>query len=635
MPVAWGSSVSALDLTALRTQVEQGQPTAAIPILVKEVDENPAHEAARVLLAEAYEKANRPDEALKSWEELLTLSSNEDHLRKARKAVSRIRRRQLDLSDLSDLQNATRASDPFKIDMPPIDWTGLHVVEDSKYLPPILPSPHNHEVPPFDYETQHFTVYSTNKRFSKVVGERAEIYLAFMLDKLFRGRSWAVRFPILVYQSESDYQSHGGPVGSGGVTYGHVTGRTQAIVLFQLKPSWAKGGPSEQGRSSSGGQEIWKYGLESVLPHELTHAVINEFFGGQEIPRWLHEAVAGRFEQTRDHYGEAARLSRKVVAGEYFRMRDMFEQPVYPERVSLFYEQSAAVVLYLFETGPDAMNAFLTELRDGKGHDAACAAALGIPEEKAVEEFERRWVDWMKVRYIKDLDNKGDNTQESTASASRHKVFQPWINELDTVESVRQWRDVELAKLDGFRGVGGSKQEWAADGTSLRCDPKSGDPSLLGLRMNEKALAVVTCEVRSIGAPSDEPPSFGFAQLDADGYDTRVQVRTPLRPGTSHKLVCLWSDDLALYVDGVCVARFPAFHVRGEERDIDYPLALLANSPVEVQAVRVGHIESFSTKPVVAQAHPNQPKPGEQPRQSRESRRENRENRRRAPVGGG
>ena len=594
------------EMDKVKSLLDQNKYSEAIDLLVKETDENPAHEAARVLLAEAYEKADMPDKAAAAWRDLAALSHNDANLSKARRALSRLRRQELDKQDVAETGKTDASKDPFKLPMPEIEWKGLEVIEDSKYLPPVLPPPLKVEVPPLIYETQHFTVYSSNERLSKTMGERAEIYLNFMTKQLFGGRSWAVRFPILVYSNVQDYQQHGGPANTGGVTYGHVTGKTQAIVLFQLKPDF---GRNRQGGGSSGGggsgRDIWKYGIESVLPHELTHAVINEFFGGQrsKTPRWLHEAVAGRFEQTRDHYGEAARLARKVVAGEYFRLRDLFEQKVYPERIELFYEQAAAVVLYLFETGPDAMYAFLSELAAGNGHDAACAAAFGIPKKGAVEEFEKRWVDWMRRRYVKDLDIQRDATQTSTAEKSSNAAFLPWVNELDTVESISSWRDMDLTSLKSFSSLGRPKEEWSAKDGILRCEIAAGEvPSLLGIRMNETAPVALTAEVRYFGSPSDPQPLFGFTQLDADGYDTRVEALAALRDNTPHKIVCLLTDDLVLYVDGTCTARYPAFRVGGNAQDIDFPLALVAFGPVEVQNLRLGAIKSFSEKAVITQA---------------------------------
>ncbi|UCC31712.1 MAG: hypothetical protein JSU86_05410, partial [Phycisphaerales bacterium] len=506
-----------------------------------------------------------------------------------------------------------------------IDWEGLEVIEDSNYLPPILPPPQAYEVPPFAHETEHFTVYTANERLSEVIGERAEIYLDFMIEKLFAGRSWAMRFPIIVYTTYNDYVQHGAPAGSGGVTMPEITGGIRSILLFQLRPeSLLRAGSSRSGSGGSSGSQVWRYGIESVLPHELTHAVISEFFAGQPTPRWLHEAVAGRFEQTRDHYGEAARLARKAVAGEYFRMRDLFDQKGYPERVALFYEQSAAVVLYLFEAGPEAMHVFLSELAAGNDHDAAWAAALGIPKENAVEEFERRWVEWMKVRYIKDLDATQDGTDVAEAVKSEHAVFRPSVNEADTFDNLEGWRQIDLRSLDAFMGVGTSRKDWSVGGGKLRCSVSGEEGSaLLGVRMNETAPVAVSCDVKFLGSPGDENQWFGFAQLDNDLNDTNVEVIAPLPDGAQHKVVCLWSDDLAIYVDGTCRGRYPAFHVTGDAPDIDYPLALVAYGPVEIQDLRIASIEEFSEEPLVAQDTSQTQRPEDQ-RRGRRPRRERR-----------
>lgn len=614
-----------IDPGSAKELMAAGKLQEAIDLLTKEVEENPAHEAARILLAEAYEDADMPDDAIDTWQDLIALSRNEANLGKARRAIIRLRRQELDRTDLANLSSTRPREDPFKIPMPEIEWEGLEVVEDSNYLPPILPPPYDSEVPPFAHETEHFTVYSANERLSKVIGERTEIYLDFMTEKLFAGRSWAMRFPIIVYTTYQDYVQHGAPAGSGGVTMPEITGGIRFILLFQLRSeSLLRGGSSRGGSGGASGRQVWRYGIESVLPHELTHAVISEFFAGQPTPRWLHEAVAGRFEQTRDHYGEAARLARKAVAGEYFRMRDLFDQKSYPERIALFYEQSATVALYLFEAGPEAMHVFLSELAAGNDHDAACAAALGIPKENAVEEFERRWVEWMRVRYIKDLDAAQDGTDVAEAVNSNHAIFQPSVNEVDTFDNLENWRQIDLGSLDAFMGVGTSKKDWSAGGGKLRCSVSGEEGSaLLGVRMNETAPVAVSCDVKFLGNPGDENHWFGFAQLDADLNDTNVEVIASLPDSAQHKVVCLWSDELAIYVDGICRGRYPAFHVTGDAPDIDYPLALVAYGPVEIQGLKIASIEKFSEKPLLAQddGQPQRPDDRRRDRRGRRGRR--------------
>ncbi len=470
----------AADLDRLRGLIESGHADQAIPELVAEVDENPAHEPARILLARALEVAKRRDDAVRAWQTLLLLSSDGSTRRDARRAISRLKRRMLDESGGVDGAARALGADPFRIPMPAVTWAGLEAIEDVNYRPAILPAPYNLSVPPFAHETSHFTVFSTNERLSQIIGERAEIFLDFMAARLFGGRSWAVRFPILVYVDYDDYLFHGGPSGSGGVTLGHVSGRTQAILLYQLRRD----------------RGVWKYGIESVLPHELTHAVINEFFAGRRPPQWLHEAIAGRFEQTRDHYGEAARLGRRVAGGEFFRMRDLFDQKSYPERIELFYEQSAAVVLYLFETGPDAMHAFLSELKAGNGHDAACAAALGIPEHRAVEHFEQRWVAWIKRCYRQRRGQLGDDDGLAQSQRLTTDASQSQPNEMAAVDVIRDWRTLDLSSRTDFFGAEASPDDWRyADAALSSSLPREGATSLLPIRVAESPPLAVRSEV--------------------------------------------------------------------------------------------------------------------------------------------
>jgi len=66
---------------------------------------------------------------------------------------------------------------------------------------------------------------------------------------------------------------------------------------------------------------------------------------------------------------------------------------------------------------------------------------------------------------------------------------------------------------------------------------------------------------------------------------------------SSHKLTAMLSDELVLYMDTKCVGRYPA-HVLGKsDRDIDYPLAMMTSSPVEINSMRVAHIDNYSTAP--------------------------------------
>jgi tetratricopeptide (TPR) repeat protein len=596
LPLAMPASSALADVEKARALYDEGKYAEAVAILEKEMTANPANEPARMLLADTYEKTGERAKSIENWEALLKLSVSDENIRRGRRAISRLRRAELDQAETVSLEARSAPENVFYIDMPEIDWKGLEVVEDTNFLPPILPPPDNFPVPPFKYETHHFSVWSHNERLSKVVAERAELYLDFMTEHLFGGKSWAPRFPVVVYKDEEDYIRVGGaPPGSHGVTSPAMTGRTTWVLIFQLDAD------------ESGQKFLYKYAIESILPHELTHAMINEFFGAARsvTPQWLHEAVAGRFEQTRKHYREAGRLARSVVAGEFFRMRDLFEQVGYPARVGLFYEQSASVVLYLFETGPHAMYTFLSELAAGNGHDAACAAVFGIPETGAVEEFERRWVEWMKYRYVKDLNDPVLASPEF-AKRSSAAAFKPFVHELKTVEDITEWRSVALDSLDGFAAVGDSKKDWSARKGVLRCDVKAEEaPSVLGIRMNEYAPCAITLDVSFKGDVNSNQAWFGVSQLDADQHDTDAKVIARFDDNERHSIVALWLDDLVVYVDGKPAGRYPSYLIGGNMRDSDYPLGLVAYGAFEIENLKAARITKFSEEEVVLEAIPD------------------------------
>ncbi len=593
LAVAFGaaSPVRASDLDKARELIAKELWTEAIEPLKKEIESNPGNEQAYMLLIEACDRGNRPDEAIDTCRRLLSISHNEERRSAARFTLVKLTRGQLE-EKVHSVTGKTELADNMRIKLPPIDddqWKRLEVVEDATYRP-------NFElqenVPPFEWDTQHFRVFACNEELAKLVAENSEAYLDFMTKRLFGGREWSFRLPIMVYKDEADYISVGGaPQGSHGVTSGDFLGRSRWVKIFQLIELRA---PDKSTRIT-----VYKYAIDSILYHELTHAMLNEFFGN-ETPQWLHEAVAGRLEQTRDHYGEAARLARAVVAGEHFRLRDLFDQEGYPARISLFYESAAIIVLFLFEAGDEAMYTFLSELAKyprNERHDAACAAVFGLPREKAVEEFEKRWVQWMTRRYVKDLEPDESEKPAIPVQESSDAVFQPAVNELAAFQAISTWRDVDLGSLNGFVGIGGSKEDWSSSGGRLVCKVPKGESSFLGIRMKELSPLVVECEVRWTGDPAEGSGWMGFNQFNADKLDTKVNVLARLQDSSPHTLYCMLADDLALYMDGKLISRESAFIPTRDSRDIDFPLALMTQSQIEITKLRVAHIDKFPGAP--------------------------------------
>ena len=590
------ADATAGDFKQAKALCDQEKWMEAIPLLAGITDEHPAHDPARILLATAYEKGDRIEDAISTWKDVLAVSRIEENRSTARKAVARLRRILLD-ARLQDDIYADPPEDELYIAVPEPDWSkiinddDMPIVQDSKYIR--IPE-HQAEVPPMVYRTAHFDVYSTSEDLSKLIGDRAEIFLDFVSKIVLDGEAWAVRFPIICYGDNQDYVSHGGPPGSGAAAWNSEDGRTVRIMMKTTKMYDDGNGNFKE--------KFSKFYFDSVLQHEMLHALMNEFMGGQQKTRWWNEGLANRFMRTENQYSKTADLARAMSGGEYLRLRDLFQQTQYPpggRAMMLLYNQSQTIMLYMFEAGQEAMRAFLSELRDGNGDDAAVAAALGIPEEGAVEELERRWVDWMRIQLLNHLDDPNledaKHAKESTAAA-----FNPMFNELDSVELVETWDTVSTESLDKFIGVGTSIKDWSVESGVLRCDvPEEESPSLIGVRMNEVAPVAMTFDVRFRGDPDSDYAWFGVGQLSFEGDDTDVSVVAPMRDNKSHKAVCIWGDDLALYIDGTCVGRYPSFMITGNAPDVDYPLAFIAHGAFDVENIKVADIKVFSDKPLV------------------------------------
>ncbi|UCG15119.1 MAG: hypothetical protein JSV19_07455 [Phycisphaerales bacterium] len=615
---------------------EQGQTAfegedwpGAIAALTQEVEQNPGHEMAYILLGQALEASAQAldtdgrteeakkakDDAVAQWTKLLSVTKTEAVRRVARKGF--LRCRDVDLS-------VWTGRDPFDVGLN-IDYRHLQEIDDEEYV-----DWGGIGIPPIQKETKHFYIASCSEAMTETLGEVCEQVLAFLNERMLDGRAWPLRVPILCYKDHDDYVSVGkNPGGSLGVTVpSPLTLTTARIGMFQVA--------NEEQMEFKGADHPVKGNLEGTLPHELTHMVLFEFFGGQIIPRWIGEGTARQLEQNRKDFEETAELARDSVSGEFIRFRDLFNAAEYPtggENLR-FYEQSAAVVIFLAEHGPEAFRAFLDELRLQRGHDAAAAAALGIPEDGAVEEFERQWVRWMQERYVKNLKEteepddcihcsecddctecddeeakedgcdaepcvkcvkEGMSTEEIEALPCRPKcwsrarptespLYLPGFDLARTLEheNIGEWSPVPIRSLDDFRGVEGSKRHWKVDGDRLQCLLPDGSPTaaLLAIKTYEDLPFVVRCQAQYTG--DDDAGYFGFAQLDLAGDESGVQALARLTRGAPFEVMCVLESNLTLFLDGECAGRFPAVLPSAEDDDIDYPLAFVASAPIRI-----------------------------------------------------
>jgi len=255
-------------------------------------------------------------------------------------------------------------------------------------------------------------------------------------------------------------------------------------------------------------------------------------------------------------------------------------------------------VLYLFEAGPDAMYTFFSELAEQKTHDQALAAALGIPEERAVEAFEKMWVDWMKRRYVLDLKpDVGEKSDATLAELLDAPNVLPPVDELAAANGVSDWRLVMTDTLSkDFCGVGETLEDWSvSEGMLKSVNHENPDTaSYLGVDIHEKRPFALRCKYR-MNSGTEADRWAGFSMLDAAKNDLGIQVLAPMTEGTEHDMVVVLDDELVVYVDGVCTGRQPAPVVGRLEATADFPLAFVSYGPLEVWDVQAAHIKDLKS----------------------------------------
>lgn len=544
----------------------------AATLAADEIKANPGNEEAYIALAEAQEALAQKSEAAATWEKLKKITRVRERVQQARLGL--LRTRGAESPDFKPGEAWT--SDPYKVDVGNIPWDRLAQEVAGAQVQ------YQNESPPFRKESPYFELYACTERMAEVATQLCERYTQFLMQKYFYAdQEWAIRIPILIYKDHQDYVSMGkGSEQSAGYTRSDATGMPVLIVMYML--------------DSSGNLD--RDSIEGTLPHELTHMVLHEWFGGQaDIPRWIDEGLARRMEQSRDHYAEAAKIGRDAIAGEYFRFRDLFAQEQYPsrgDRTFRFYEQSATIVLFLLDSfGPESAVAFFETLKEGGTHDQAAAAAMGIAEEGAVDELEKRWVDWARKVYVRFADRL-DEGEIAQGTAVDDPGLLASFDELATAAKVGKWNSIRTDSMNAFKDIGGSHRNWKTEGDKLVCSIEQSDiGSLVGIRTNDDVPMILKFTVRAPSGSVDTPTLFGISLLDYRSDDTGLHVSVPLEDGRRHDIQCVVADEIALYVDGVCTGRAPA--VRDLSEDLDWPLAFVGYGPVEITDVQTATIEEF------------------------------------------
>lgn len=243
--------------------------------------------------------------------------------------------------------------------------------------------------------TEHFVIRSHNAKLARLLAERAEDALRRICGVLLGGQAWPHTVDIYVWADREQFQRHAedAPDYSGGnftIRYG-PEGAVRRIDLTQR---------DDEGRFDA-------VMIDRVLPHELSHLVLHEFFGESHCPLFLDEGLAMLAEAEPDD-NRIVLAGTALAAGRHLPLPQLFlttrsdlDDP------AVFYAQAVSFVEYLRDRmSREQFRRFLENIRSGSPVTDALQRALYVPpDEEFLSELARAWQDHAvaQAQYIRAL----------------------------------------------------------------------------------------------------------------------------------------------------------------------------------------------------------------------------------------
>jgi len=231
--------------------------------------------------------------------------------------------------------------------------------------------------------TDHFVVRARNAELAKLIAAEAEVALDRICRVILAGQDYPHSVEINVWADREDYRKHASdaPEWAGGSFRYSVAGgiATRRIDLTQ--------------RLADGRFAVVM--LDRVLPHEMCHLVLQEYFGDTACPLFLNEGLAMLAESEIDN-GRVA-LAGKAIAGKarislgglFIRQRYDLDEP------ATFYAESFSFVEFLHSRlTVEQFGAFLENVKGGCTVADALQRALCVPaSESFVGSLASAWED--------------------------------------------------------------------------------------------------------------------------------------------------------------------------------------------------------------------------------------------------
>ena len=224
-------------------------------------------------------------------------------------------------------------------------------------------------------QTENFRVSSPGNPDARAVGRLCEAWRTHLRT------TWSPQQEALIWSAKCEVVVHASQ-GSYATAVGRGAERTAGSSLIDFKDKQVS--LRRIDLLAEGGRGL------AALPHELTHVVLADLFGGRQPPRWADEGLAMLGDSQEKQKLHQQDLEAAFDQGLHFRAVDLMTMRGYPQphRMGAFYGQSASMTAYLAHRDEPAK--FVTFIRGSmeKGYDQALRDVYAID---GVAELERLW----------------------------------------------------------------------------------------------------------------------------------------------------------------------------------------------------------------------------------------------------
>jgi hypothetical protein len=235
---------------------------------------------------------------------------------------------------------------------------------------------------PYTESTEHFAVQAYNAELAKLVARQAETALARICEEILSSQAYPHIVNVYVWPDAVEYQKHATSAaewagGSFSLTHGEDGQLIRRIDLTQL----------DKHRHFDTGT------LDRVLPHEMCHLVLAEYFGDAHCPLALNEGLAMMAEAAVDNArlllaGAALAGNKKIALPGLLRTEGCSA-----DNADVFYAESFSLTAYLHaRLTREQFREMLAQIKAGFPLDEALQRALYVPPDPAfLERLARAW----------------------------------------------------------------------------------------------------------------------------------------------------------------------------------------------------------------------------------------------------